>query len=78
MDELQQLLCAANWIRTAVPDYFRLVEHHHKLVEAVYKTADKQTKKSVSKINIMDQWGLTNLKYSMILKQFTQVINHPI
>ena len=79
-NELQQLLCAANWMRTSIPDYARLVDPLQKLLESAYKSAGKRTKKAVSKISILDQWGTNHTNsFNSLKTQLTQAtkLAHP-
>ena len=55
--ELQQLLCATNWMRTSIPAYAETIAPLHKLLEDAYKQAGKRTKAAVRKITIADSWG---------------------
>lgn len=53
-NELQQLLCSANWIRSAVPEFTTVVHHSVSLMELVYEKAGKRSKKAVSKIKLQN------------------------
>lgn len=55
--ELQQLNCAANWMRTSIPNFSKIIQPLHNLLEDAYKKAGKRTKKAVEKIRISDSWG---------------------
>jgi Reverse transcriptase (RNA-dependent DNA polymerase)/RNase H-like domain found in reverse transcriptase len=49
--DLQQFLCAMNWMPTAVPNYSSMISPLHSLLEEVYRTVGgKRTKSAVSKI----------------------------
>lgn len=56
--ELQQFLCATNWMRPSLPDYSRLIHPLHELMESIYTAAGKRTKKAATKFNLDDQWGV--------------------
>ena len=56
-NELQQLLCATNWMRTSIPAYAQTIAPLHNLMETVYKRAGGRTKRAVSKICLTDSWG---------------------
>jgi hypothetical protein len=47
--ELCQFLFAANWVRTSVPEYARIVAPLNALKESIYATAGKRTKRRVEK-----------------------------
>lgn len=57
VDQLQQLLCAANWMRTAIPDFSRITFALHQLKEASYKQANFRKKATVSNISLHDKWS---------------------
>ena len=54
--ELQQLLCATNWMRSGIPNYTAMIAPLHKIMELLYKTSGKRTKKSVAKLKLSDLW----------------------
>lgn len=56
-EELQQLLCATNWMRTSLPNYAAVVAPLHDLLEDVYQLAGKRTKAAVRKFPVGDSWG---------------------
>ena len=56
-DELQQLLCATNWMRNSIPAYAITIAPLHHLLESAYAKAGKRTKLAVRKISIADEWG---------------------
>jgi len=56
-DELQQLLCATNWMRNSIPAYATVIAPLHHLMESAYKKAGKRTKLAVRKISIDNEWG---------------------
>ena len=55
--ELQQLLCATNWMRASIPSYSELVAPLHNLMEQVYKLKGSRTKRSVKKFPLTGLWG---------------------
>ena len=55
--DLQQFLCATNWMRSAIPDYSRVVSPLHNLMEQCYSRSGKRTKRSVCNIALSGQWG---------------------
>ena len=52
--ELQQFICAANWMRTAIPQFNATLGSLAKMLEDIYTTAGKRTKKAVSKYKLAD------------------------
>ncbi len=56
-DELQQLLCATNWMRTSFPAYAETIAPLHELMELVYTKAGGRTKRAVRKIPLDSSWG---------------------
>ncbi|KAG6613370.1 uncharacterized protein IUM83_17047 [Phytophthora cinnamomi] len=52
--ELQQFLCALNWMRTAIPDYNKLVQPLMDLMEHVYTKAGARTRRSVTRVVLSD------------------------
>lgn len=55
-DELQQLLCAANWMRTSIPCFTKLIAPLHDALETACSRTTKRTKKALSKISLKDMW----------------------
>ena len=55
--ELQQFLCATNWMRNSIPDYSRVISPLHQLMEQCYKKAKKRTRRAVLSIAISRVWG---------------------
>eukprot|EP00171_Calliarthron_tuberculosum_P000872 IDg872t1 len=51
-DELLQFICAANWMRSAIPDFNRIIAPLSELIERVHKLSKKRTKKSASRIHL--------------------------
>ena len=66
--ELQQLVCATNWMRNAIPDYARIIDPLHKLMEECYKRAGKRTKRAVRKLRIDGLWGAEHDSAFMCIK----------
>ena len=59
--ELQQLLCATNWMRTSIPNYAAVIEPLHTLMEAIYaKVGGKRTKRAIRNISVTTDWGATH------------------
>lgn len=52
--DLQQFLCAANWMRSCIPEYAKLTEPLHELLERAYKAANKRTKRAIRKLDLHD------------------------
>ena len=48
--DLQQFVCALNWMRTSIPSFATLISPLQDLLEAVYSHAGKRTKSAASKI----------------------------
>lgn len=55
--ELQQLLCATNWMRNSLPAYAQAIAPLHDLLENAYAKAGKRTKAAVRKLSIGASWG---------------------
>lgn len=57
-NELQQLLCATNWMRNSIPSYSIVVEPLHNLLEkTISKGGGKRTKQALRKFDITNEWG---------------------
>ncbi len=50
--DLQQFLCAANWMRRSIPEYTRITKPLTNALEEVYKSVGKRTRKAAAKINL--------------------------
>ncbi len=50
--ELQQLLCATNWMRNSLPAYAESIAPLHNLMEQTYTKAGGRTKQAVRKLSI--------------------------
>ena len=56
--DLQQFVCAANWMRSAIPTFNKLIDPLSSLLEEVYSRAGKRTRKAVSRISLSStSWG---------------------
>ena len=56
--DLQQFICATNWMRNSIPDYAKRIEPLHNLLETCYKeVGGKRTKRALRNLNIADKWG---------------------
>ena len=55
--DLQQFLCATNWMRNSIPEYATRIEPLHKLLETCYKKAGKRTKRALRNLSITSLWG---------------------
>lgn len=55
--DLQQFMCASNWMRSSIPAYSNTVAPLHTLLEACYNKAGKRTKQSIKKISLTGLWG---------------------
>lgn len=53
-DQLQQFLCASNWMRSAIPSYTAKVEPLHKVLEEVFQKVNKRTSQAARKVLISD------------------------
>ena len=52
--ELQQLVCSANWMRTAIPEFTKLISPLATLLEDVYSKAGKRTRKASEKVELSE------------------------
>ena len=50
--ELQQFLCAMGWMRSAIPEYTRLVAPLHAMLERVYAEANGRTKRKANGVQL--------------------------
>jgi RNase H-like domain found in reverse transcriptase/Reverse transcriptase (RNA-dependent DNA polymerase)/Integrase core domain/Integrase zinc binding domain len=61
--DLQQFVCALNWMRMAIPAYTELLSPLHTLLEAVYARSGKRTKVAASRIQLLDVgWSSDHLR----------------
>ena len=74
--ELQQLLCATNWMRSSIPNYSKVVEPLHNLMEASYsKAGGKRTKRAIRNLSITAEWGATHdAAFTAIIKQLAAAV----
>lgn len=56
--ELQQFLCALQWVKNGIPNFSALVAHLHEFMEKFYEHVGKRTKRAVANVQ------LTNLCWS--------------
>ena len=55
--ELQQFLCATNWMRNSIPAYAQRIAPLHQLLENCCKKAGKRTKQALRKLDLTSSWG---------------------
>ena len=55
--DLQQFLCATNWMPNAIPDYSRVISPLHSVMEQCYSHSGRRKKRSVRNIALSGQWG---------------------
>ena len=48
--DLQQFLCAMQWLKQAIPNFIELIHPLHKLLEAIFQRLGKRTKRSASRV----------------------------
>lgn len=70
-DELQQLICVTKWMRTAIPDYARLIEPLHQLLEQACRTAGKRTKKVLQRVKL-DRTNENDKTFQAVKKQLAK------
>lgn len=68
--DLQQFLCATNWMRTSIPDYSKVVAPLHNLMENLYFKVGKRTKKAICNLSLSGLWGATHTS------AFNQIRDH--
>ena len=56
-NELQQFICAANWMRSSIPAFSKQIAPLHKLMESCYAKCNKRTKRAVRSIQLSGLWG---------------------
>ena len=49
---LQQFVCALQWVKNGIPEFSRLVAPLHEFLERVYTFAGKRTKKAVTRVKL--------------------------
>ena len=52
--DLQQFVCALNWMRQSIPGYNKQVQPLMEFMERVYKSAAGRTKQKVAKVNLVE------------------------
>jgi hypothetical protein len=52
--DLQQFICAVNWMRTSIPGFNKLVQPLQALMERVYAAAGGRTKRKAAKVSLLD------------------------
>lgn len=68
--ELQQLLCACNWMRTLIPAYSTTVTPPHQLLKATYEKARSRTKNPAAQVGVADSCGRTSdLAFATVKKK---------
>ena len=70
--QLQQFVCAANWMRMSIPQFNQLVEPLTKLLEDIYIMTGKRTRRSIQKIL------LSNTSWSDDHQQAFEAMKHAI
>ena len=55
--ELQQFVCATNWMRNSIPNYSQRIALLHHLLEDTYSHVGKRTKHALRNIYITNSWG---------------------
>lgn len=55
--QLQQFICATNWMRNSIPLYSQTIKPLHDLLESVYKDVGGRTKRRITKVSINGSWG---------------------
>lgn len=69
--KLQQLICAAHWMRLSIPNYWSMVQLFHNLLEEAYKRAGKRTENAVEKNRVSNITGYTRTT------AFNHIISQP-
>ena len=71
-NELQQFICATNWMRNSIPAYAQRIAPLHELLESCDEKAGKRTKQALRKLSITTSWGATHdSAFADIKKQLT-------
>lgn len=59
-EQLQQFLCAANWLRSTIPTYTTLVAPLHAILEEVYQLSQNRTSRAVPNVKLTStSWNNT-------------------
>ena len=78
--ELQQLICATNWMRSSIQVYVERIAPLHQLLEESYSKAGKRTKRALRSISFASSWGADHdAAFDTIKKQLAASIKlaHP-
>lgn len=67
--ELQQFVCAKNWMRNSIPEYSERIKPLDNLLESCYKKSGKRTKRSIRNIPISNSWGTNHYYVFSSIKQ---------
>lgn len=73
--DLQQFLCASNWMRRSIPEYAKTIAPLHALMEACFAKAQKRTKRAVQNISLHGLWGTD---HDIAFKQVQTHLTHAI
>lgn len=55
--DLQQFLCAANWMRTSIPEYSKIIYPLRLIMESCWNKTGKRTKRAICKVSFSGLWG---------------------
>ena len=59
---LQQFVCALQWVKQGIPNFTELVAPLHEFMERVYDHVGKRTKRAVTRVQLDKLgWGKTEL-----------------
>ena len=79
-DQLQQFICAANWMRSSIPDFSRVTAPLSNLMEKVYRHAGSRKTRSVAKIKLFEHWEREHTtSFELVKKQLAHTVElaHP-
>ena len=68
--ELQQFICAVNWMRTAIPEYNKEIAPLQNLLESVCSSTGKRTKRALSSVDISAKWELVHKESFEKIKKY--------
>jgi len=68
--DLQQFICATNWMRSSIPEYSTVIAPLHNLMESCYAVAKKRTKRAVRNISLTKLWGADHDSAFQQIKSF--------
>jgi len=75
-DQLQQFLCAANWMRAAIPEFTKTMAPLAELLEKVYKDVGRRTRRAASKVKLQELgW---NEEYTKAFDDMKTALAHAI